>query len=204
MNGLTTGEIISQALSRGLKNMVAIAVNYLLWIITIWIPYLNIGTTIGLLVGVVAKSSREEPISYTEIFNPEYRKQMGEYFLVSGFVSAGVGFGFALFFLPGVVLSIAWMLAPLFTVDGGLNAVEAIRKSNTVTYGRKAAIFWAMVVLGVIAAVGAIILSLIFNLISGALATIVVIIYIAFAASFFVAAQGYIYAKLRDAPAEAA
>ncbi len=203
MSELTTGGIISQALSRGVKNFLAIAVNYLLWIITIWIPYLNIGTTIGLLVGVVAKASRNEPISFTEIFNPVYRKKMGEYFLVSGFVAAGVGFGFALFFLPGVVLSIAWMLAPLFTVDGGLNAVEAIRRSNSVTYGKKAAIFWAMVVLGLIAAVGALILGWIFGMISGVLSTLILIVYMAFAASFFVSAQGYIYETLKDAPESA-
>jgi hypothetical protein len=204
MNELTTGSIISQALARGLKNVLAIAVNYLLWIITTWIPYLNIGTTIGLLVGVVAKSSKEEPISFTEIFDPVYRKRMGDFFLVSGFVNAGVSFGIILFFVPGIVLSIAWMLAPLFTVDGGLNAVEAIRRSNAVTYGKKAAIFWAMVVLGVIAGVGAFILNLIFGLISHGLATVIVVIYVAFAASFFVSAQGYIYASLKDAPAEVA
>lgn len=204
MNELTTGSIISQALARGVKNILAIAVNYLLWIITIWIPYLNVGTTIGLFVGVVAKSGKQESISFTEIFDPVYRKKMGEYFLVSGFVSSGVSFGLILFLIPGIVISIAWMLAPLFTVDGGLNAVEAIRRSNNVTYGKKAAIFWAMVVLGIIAAVGGFIVNLVFGFISHGLATFLLIIYAAFAASFFVSAQGFIYATLKEAPAEVA
>jgi len=199
MNELTTGEIISQGLSRGLKNMVAIAVNFLLWIVTVWIPYLNIGTTIGLFVGIVAKSSRDEPISYTEIFNPVYRKRMGDFFLVTALSTMGISIGLALFLIPGIVLGIAWMLAALLTVDGGLNPIDAIKRSNAVTYGKKAAIFWAMVVIELIICVGVFVLNLIFGHISSFLGGLIVVVFEAFAMSFVISAQGFIYSRLKDA-----
>jgi hypothetical protein len=198
MSDLRTGEIISYGLSHGLKNIASIAVNFLLWILTFWIPYLNIGTTIGLFVGIVAKSSREEQISFTEIFDPVYRKQMSSYFLVTGLVSAGTSVGLALFFVPGIVLSIAWMLAPLFAVDAEMGPMEAITRSNSVTHGKKAAIFWAFIVIGLITAVGALVLGLVFGLISRFLSTLVVIVFVAFAMSFIVSAQGYVYSRLKD------
>lgn len=77
---LTVGSIISRALEDGVKNILPVAVNFILWALTIWIPYINIGTTIGITVGLPAKAGRGEGISYTEVFNPQYRKQMGNFF----------------------------------------------------------------------------------------------------------------------------
>ena len=76
------GSLNENSIKKGLKYLVPVLVNSLLWVLTVWIPYINIGTTIGLVAGVLAKMSRDEEVSLTEIFNPEYRKPMGEFFLL--------------------------------------------------------------------------------------------------------------------------
>lgn len=120
----TLVNIINNSFQRGLKYIVPVFVNAILWVLTIWIPYINVGTTIGMTIGVAAKMSREEEIGMTEVFKPEYRKYMGEYFLVMGFMMAGIFAGFAFLYIPGIVISIAWMLAPLFVIDKGLTATS--------------------------------------------------------------------------------
>jgi hypothetical protein len=158
---LQLAEILQDGLQIGVKNIVPIVVNTLLWILTIWIPYINIGTTIGMIAGIVAKASKGEPISTTEIFNPQYRKYMGEFFLTCGLVSIGVGFGFILFVIPGYVIALAWMLAPLLVVDRAKNPIEAIFLSNKLTYGSKRTIAVACVIPLVIASILIIIVSFI-------------------------------------------
>ncbi|GHU07418.1 hypothetical protein FACS1894151_01720 [Spirochaetia bacterium] len=146
-------DLIKGGVELGLKSIVPILVNALLWLVTCWIPYLNIGTTIGLFVGIAAKVSKGEAVSMTEIFNPQYRKFMGEFFLTSGLIGIGAGIGFAFFIIPGIVISTAWSLALLFTVDKGKNPTEAISLSNKVTYGNKATIFCASFIVAVAAGI---------------------------------------------------
>jgi len=123
------------------KNMGPILVNVVLWLLTVWIPYLNIGTTIGLTVGIILKAGKGEAISFTEIFDPKYRKYMGDFFLTSGLIGLGVGMGLALFIIPGIVLGIAWSLALLLVIDKGKNPIESLTLSNNLTYGYKARMF---------------------------------------------------------------
>lgn len=68
---LEFGEVLKEGCSLGLKNAGPIIVNVLLWVLTIWIPYINISATIALLLGVIAKASKNEQIAMTEIFKPE-------------------------------------------------------------------------------------------------------------------------------------
>jgi len=132
---------VKEGISIGMGNMIPIFVNVLLWLITFWIPYLNVGTTIGLWVGIVSKASRGEAIPMTEIFDPKYRKYMGEYFITSGLVGIGVGAGIAFFIIPGIVIGIAWSFAQLLVIDKGKNPTEAITLSNNYTYGNKGRMF---------------------------------------------------------------
>ncbi|MBF0225348.1 MAG: hypothetical protein HQK76_07825 [Desulfobacterales bacterium] len=144
---LTIGGIITNGIQRGIQNLIPILINAVLWIITIWIPYLNVGTTIGMLTGVVPKMAKGESVSPTEIFNPVYRKRMGEFFLVMGFMFAGIMVGLLFFIIPGYVIFIAWMLAPLLVVDKEMNPIDAISTSNALTYGKKWTIFFGMGIL---------------------------------------------------------
>jgi len=134
---LAIGFTMKEGVAIGIKNIGPILVNVLLWVLTVWVPYLNIGTTIGLYVGVITKASRGESISMTEIFDPKYRKYMGEFFLTSGLVLIGVSVGTVLFFIPGIIVGLAWSLAVLLAIDKGKNPIEAITLSNNLTYGYK-------------------------------------------------------------------
>jgi hypothetical protein len=128
---------IKDGIAIGMKNLVPILVNVLLWALTIWIPYLNVGTTIGLMVGIVAKASKGEPINMTDIFDPKYRKYMGEFFISSGLISLGVVTGMVFGIIPGIVISLAWSLTLLLVIDKGKNPTEAITISNNCSYGYK-------------------------------------------------------------------
>jgi hypothetical protein len=132
---------IREGITIGIKNIGPILVNVLLWVLTVWIPYLNVGTTIGLSVGIVAMASRGEAISMTEIFNPKYRKYMGEFFLTSGLIGIGVSIGIILFIIPGIIIGIAWSLATMLVVDKEKDPMESISLSNKLTYGYKWRIF---------------------------------------------------------------
>jgi len=145
---LAVGATIKEGFAIGMKNIGPILVNVLLWVLTIWIPYLNVGTTIGLMVGIVTKASRGQAISMTEIFNPDYRKYMGEYFLTSGLVGLGVGIGIVFFIIPGIVICMAWSLAILLVIDKGKNPSEAITLSNKCTYGYKGRLFGIYLLIG--------------------------------------------------------
>ncbi len=144
-------DTIKDGVSLGVKNIGPIIVNALLYVLTCWIPYLNIGTTIGLSVGIVSKVSlsvgivskvsKGETISNTEIFDPKYRKYMGEYFLTYGLMFAGISIGLVFFIIPGYVLCFAWSLALLLVIDKGKNPTEALSLSNNLTYGYKAKMF---------------------------------------------------------------
>jgi uncharacterized membrane protein len=154
-------DVIKSGLEIGMKNIGPILVNTLLWLVTIWIPYINIGTSIGMIAGILVKASKGEAISMTEIFDPRYRKYMGEFFLTSGLIGMGVAVGFVLFVIPGYVIAIAWSLSLLLVVDKGKNPTEAISLSNKLTYGNKGAMFLAFLVLAVAACVAVVIFSLI-------------------------------------------
>ena len=130
-------DTIKEGIAIGSKNIGSILVNIILWVLTCWIPYLNVGTTIGLMTGIVSKASKGEIIPMTEIFDPKYRKYMGEFFLTSGLIGMGIGVGMVLFIIPGIVIAIAWSLALLLVVDKSKNPTEAISLSNQCTYGNK-------------------------------------------------------------------
>lgn len=201
---LKIGDIISNGFQKGLKNYLPLLVNYFLWIITIWIPYLNVGTTIG-VVAIAAKISKDQPISYTEIFNPAYRKDMGNFFLVFAFVGMGVGIGFIFFFIPAFVIAIAWSLAVLLVVDKGMDPISAIKKSNEVTYGKKWTIFFGQLFLGLILGVVMAIIGWVLGLIAGMIPSMLVsgiimgvigVLLVALMASIMTGASAYIYGTL--------
>lgn len=195
---LSVGSIISRAMQDGIKNLLPVAVNYLLWMITIWIPYINIGTTIGVSVGLPAKAARGEVIGFTEVFNPEYRKQMGNYFLVEGLAFIGILIGLVLFIVPGIIIAIGWMLGTIIAVDQNENPLTALTRSNDATYGKKGTIFLGLLVLGIVISAIIGILSGVFGAFSEGLSIVVSIVGAAAMASFEVSAIGYIYRELDD------
>lgn len=195
MNELTIGGIIKNAIGIGVKNAPSLVAAIFLWLVTIWIPYLNVGTTIG-LIGLLIQMGKGSVASPTSIFNGEYRKQMGEFFLVSMFVMLGVYFGLAFIIIPGIVIAIAWSLAPLLVIDKGMNPMAAIQRSNDLTYGKKWRIFWGsfflMLILYIPSAIVLGILARLSEVLAGLISIPVFVII--FAAQM--GASAYIYATL--------
>jgi len=195
MADLMVNGIINNGFKKGFKNALPVAVNSILWALTIWIPYINVGTTIGLF-GLVAKISRDEEISYTEVFDPVYRKRMGEFFLCAGFTYIGIIVGFVFFIVPGYVIAIAWSLSLFLVVDKEMNPIEAIHKSNSVTYGNKWTIFGGMFVLGLIIFIVIAVVAWILSMIHFILSALAVIVLVLIAKSIYMCAWGYVYGTL--------
>ena len=202
MQKLEVVPTIKEGIAIGTKNLVPILVNVLLWVLTAWIPYLNVGTTIGLLAGIVAKASKGEPIPMTEIFDPKYRKYMGEFFICSGIISVGVSIGTAFVIIPGIVIGIAWSLAVLLVIDKGKNPIEAITLSNNCTYGYKL----KMVIIYFIAGLAFTIVQMILMGIGGAigssavmfLITLIVLASAILEIFVFIGLQASVYKQLAD------
>ena len=143
---------LKDAISIGLKNAPSVIAAVVLWLITIWVPYINVGTTIAitLLPTQLAKGKIINPLS---IFEGKYRRYMGEYFITMGLMIFPILIGVIFMFVPAIVLSIAWTLSYYFLIEKGKNPIQAIKASNDATYGSKWIMFAAKLVVGIIAGI---------------------------------------------------
>jgi hypothetical protein len=151
MYNLTPGSILLAAFRIGVNNTWTILSAGTLWLLTLWIPYLNIGTTIGML-NLIATIGRDEKFIPTSIFNKEYRANMGEFLLLLSFSCVGIVVGLLLGVIPGIMLYFAWSQSFLLMEAHNLSPVEAIRASNHITYGNKWNMFLGMALIQVILA----------------------------------------------------
>jgi len=145
-NKLNFAEVLSEAFTIGLKNFFSILGCVILWLVTIWIPYLNVGTTIAIST-LPAALSKGKVISPLEIFNSRYLKFMGEFFLVQGLLFMILLPALIFLIVPAIVLSLAYCLSALLVVDKGKGASEALKLSNMATSGSKWIIFFVQIVL---------------------------------------------------------
>jgi len=152
--------VLSEGISLGVKNSVSLLVATVLWIVTIWIPYLNVGTTIAMTT-IPIELSKGKVISPVFIFDSMYRKFMGEYFTLLGLMVMAIIPAFFFMVIPAIVISIGWSLAIYILLDKGVAPGEAMVQSNKATYGYKWTIFGVQFVLGLIYGI----LSAIFGLI---------------------------------------
>ena len=149
---MNVSSIIKDGIGIGLKNFLSLVGVAILYSLTVWIPYLNVGTTIA-LISLPAAMSRGEVISPTEIFAAKYRKNMGNFFLLCVFYFMAVVIGILFGVIPGIVLGYAWFIAFLLLVDKEMEPLQALAESNQRTYGKKMTIFLAFLVLGVVYAI---------------------------------------------------
>ena len=70
-NHMTISSLLKGGIQIGLKNFLSLVGALILYTLTIWVPYLNVGTTIA-MVSIPAALSRGEIISPTEIFKSKY------------------------------------------------------------------------------------------------------------------------------------
>ena len=153
---------IKDGFSLGFSNFLSVIAITLLYLLTIWIPYLNVGTTIA-FCALPAEIAKGKVVNPFYIFEAKYRRNMGEFFILYALMFNAVIVGFCFLLIPGYVIAIAWSFALVLFVDKDLNALASLRESNRITYGNKWRIFWTFVLAGLA-------LGLLMGIISGLLA----------------------------------
>lgn len=153
---------IKDGFSLGFSNFLSVIAITLLYLLTIWIPYLNVGTTIA-FCALPAEIAKGKVVNPFYIFDAKYRRNMGEFFILYALMFNAVIVGFCFLVIPGYVIAIAWSFALVLFVDKDLNALASLRESNRITYGNKWRIFWTLFLAGAF-------LGLVMGIISGLLA----------------------------------
>ena len=149
MKKLDFGETLKDSIAIGVKNAPSVIAAVALWLITIWIPYLNVGTTIAIAL-LPTQLAKGEIINPLGIFDSKYRRYMGEFFITMGLMVFPIFIGVLFMIVPGIVLSIAWTLSYYFLIEKGKNPIQAIKASNDATYGSKWTMFFVSLVVGVL------------------------------------------------------
>ncbi|WP_455591848.1 hypothetical protein [Bacteroides sp.] len=155
---ITVFSVLQDGVGLGVKNIASLIGAIILWMLTIWIPYLNVGTTIAMNTIPVALS-RGKVISPTFIFDGKYRKYMGEYFTLQGLMSLAIFPALVFMLVPGIIISIGWSLSLFILLDKEVAPGEAMIRSNKATYGYKWTIFGVGFMLGLAAIIAMIIFS---------------------------------------------
>ena len=162
MKKLNIMATIKDGIAIGMINFLSLLLTTILYFLTIWIPYLNVGTTIA-FSSLAAELAKGKVINPLFIFDAKYRKNMGEFFILFALMSGGISAGFAFGIIPGIVIAIAWDLAIVLFVDKELSALEALRESNRLTYGNK----WRIFGVGIVLVLALIVVIAIINVIFG-------------------------------------
>ena len=144
---ITVGGVLSEGFAVGLKNAPSLVLASILWMLTIWIPYLNVGTTIA-MCSVPVELSKGKIISPAFIFDSKYRRYMGEFFTLLGLMMMSLTPAFLFMFIPGYIIALGWSLAIYMLLDKGLSPSEALVQSNNATYGYKMTIFLVNLIIG--------------------------------------------------------
>jgi hypothetical protein len=163
--------ILTEGIPLGIKNFVTIFGAAILWLLTFWIPYLNVGTTIAISTMPLALADNESPEGPTYIFDSRYRKYMGESFILIGLMYMAIWTAYCFLIIPGIVIGLAWSQALYLLFDKKLNPIDALKESNEKTYGHK----WTLFFVG-----------LVFNLAFGILACLILWIFIQIGVTFLV------------------
>lgn len=188
---LTVGDIITNGIKLGLTNFVPLILSDLLWRITIIIPYINVGTTIA--INTIPKQlSKGKMIRPMSIFDEEYRKYMGEYFLFQSQLRMILIAGYFFMIIPGVIMSYSYMFGSMIMIDKGINPTEALIQSNKITDGHKLTIFSAFMLIKI----AVFIIPCILMAISAGLGILLMVIFAILFIPVSVGMKGYIYGRL--------
>lgn len=140
---------LQDAIAIGLKNAPSVIAAVALWLVTIWVPYINVGTTIAITL-LPTRLAKGEIVNPLGIFDSKYRRNMGEYFITMGLMVFPILIGLIFMIVPAIVLSLAWTLSYYFLFEKGKNPIQAIKASNDATYGSKWTMFAVQLVVGII------------------------------------------------------
>ena len=131
---------IKDGIQYGLKNFVPLILMIILYLVTVWIPYLNVGTTIGLYKAIIA-IGRGEKLDPTSIFDKENFENLSGFFLLMGLTYIGTVVAMMFMLIPGIIMGIAWGFAMYFFLDKKVSPLKSLQLSYDTTYGNKWRIF---------------------------------------------------------------
>lgn len=83
MKQLDFTETFKDAITIGMKNAPSVIAAVALFLVTIWIPYINIGTFIAITL-LPTQLAKGEVINPLGIFDSKYRRYMGEFLITMG------------------------------------------------------------------------------------------------------------------------
>lgn len=148
--------VFADGIAVGLKNAASLLGAIVLYLLTIWIPYVNVGTTIA-LSAIPIELGKGKVISPTFIFDARYRKYMGEYFNLVGLKMMSLYPAYLFLLVPGIIISIGWSQALYLMLDKEVSPNDSLMQSSKLTYGYK----WDIFVVNLLIALAAIVLMLI-------------------------------------------
>lgn len=136
MKKLKIGKAFSDTYLFAFKNIPSIFGSVILWMLTIWIPYVNIGTSIAManLPLEMASGRAFNPLS---IFSSRYRKKFGDYLIYGSLSSGAILIASIFMVIPAVIIAIAWSMGVFVMIEFDKNPLESLRISNNITYGSK-------------------------------------------------------------------
>lgn len=142
-------QTIRDGVQYGLKNFFPLLLMVILYVVTVWIPYLNVGTTIGLYKAIIG-IGRGETIDPVSIFSKDNFKNLSGFFLLLGLLYIGIVVAFFFMFIPGMVMSIAWGFAVYFFIDKKVSPLKSLQLSYDTTFGNKWRIFFTELLCGIL------------------------------------------------------
>jgi hypothetical protein len=162
---ITVMEVISEGLQIGLKNFFSLFLASILYVLTIWIPYINVGTTIAMqTLPIELSKNTQSMISPTFLFGAKYRQYMGEYFTLIGLMFMSLFPAFLFGIIPGIIINLGWSLALYLMIDKEVSPTESLVMSNKMTYGYKWTIFFVYLLLSVLMMVAVFLVAFLFGL----------------------------------------
>ncbi len=179
----------------GVKNLVPIVLSVLLWLVTVWIPYVNVGTTIALAT-LPVKLSKGEMISPMFIFDSEYRHCMGEYFILQAVIFSAVYISLLFMIVPAIVLSFSWMLAVYLLVGKKMNWALCLSESNRLMMGYKFKAFCLKFAVSLALLVVSYVLFSMFDAMAGSLGVLVVLVCVLAGVCVMLSVDAIIYREL--------
>ena len=186
---------LKDAFAIGVKNLVPIVLSVLLWLVTVWIPYVNVGTTIALAT-LPVKLSKGEMISPMFIFDSEYRHCMGEYFILQAVIFSAVYISILFMIVPAIVLSLSWMLAVYLLVGKKMNWALCLSESNRLMMGYKFKAFCLKFAVSLALLVVSYVLFSMFDAIAGSLGVLVVLVCVLVGVCVMLSVDAVIYRDL--------
>lgn len=197
MKKLDFAETLKDSIAIGVKNAPSVVVAVALWLVTIWIPYINIGTTIAisLLPVELAKGSVINPLG---IFDSKYRRYMGEYLITRPDGDSDLH-RLRIHDRAGHRAVPVMGAFVLFPARQGQKPMQAIKASNDATYGSKWTMFLVTLVFGImVGIVFGILYAICLAINVGFITFLVMFVLIVLAASVRMAIDASFWKQLKD------